>query len=164
MVSGRTPVVTLLVASLVGGYACATHSTHKGTQRSDRSEPPDKLPSVTVVVSPADEKSPMVFVDEEYLDELSAAIREDWHGRHLQLSRPITLQLELRWDGRLESFAFRAPSGDSQLDNAALTTVVTAHARTVMRQFRLYTQDNGVKRRCLSCIASVLVTLSAAAN
>jgi len=161
--SGHLALFLAALCPILGCASSAAGTSSRGL-KPDASDPVERRSSVVVAVSPTDDSRPSAFVDEEYISLLSTAIDEQWHGWSRQARRPVVMQLVLGWDGRMESLAFRSRSGDPAMDKAALKIVIDAYTRVVTREFRLYFQEDYVKRRCLSCTATVTVTLKTEAN
>jgi hypothetical protein len=119
---------------------------------------------VVVTVAPLGESGRAVFVDEEYVSLLTALIRGEWASAKTrrQLVRPVTIELVLGSDGGIQSVSVTSKTEPSDEGvgqaSAALESVLNAHRGTLTGAWRLYTEEEGVRRTCFSCTAKLIVT------
>lgn len=144
--------------------ACGSHHVRSDNELIKAGPQSLLSPRATVTVAPQTEAGQAILVDEEYISSLSQFVRRAWteSKASAQLVHPITVEVVLEWDGDIQSVSIvseiKPDPDDMRRASEAIESVFNGHLQTHTGRWLLYTDDHGVRRRCMSCTAKILVT------
>jgi len=144
--------------------ACGSHHVRSANEVAKAVPQSVLSPRATVTVAPRTEAGQAILVDEEYISSLTLFVRRAWTESRssAQLVHPITVEVVLEWDGDIQSVSIvseiKSDPDDMPRASEAIESVFNGHLQTHTGKWLLYTDDNGVRRRCMSCTGKILVT------